>query len=106
MLRPPQPDSDLETLKEIDPNIKRSIDVIKIKVNHVETPDEVAARIAKVADAVRTRRIASPEPINLLKGMAAPCLALPVRYPAIPQIPLSMRGLSDVDTNRWPCIFL
>ncbi len=87
MLRPPQPDSDLETLKEIDPNVKRSNGVIDIKVNHVETPDKKAVRIAKVADAVRTRRIASPEPINLLKGMAAPCLALPVHDPAIPQIP-------------------
>lgn len=86
-LQTPRPDSDLEALKEIDPNVKRSTDVIDIKVNHVETPDKEAARIAKVADAVRTRRIASPEPINLLKGMAAPCLALPVHYPAIPQIP-------------------
>ncbi len=52
-----RPDSDLEALKEIDPKIKLGIGVIDIKVNHVETPDEVAARIAKATDAVGPGRI-------------------------------------------------
>ena len=88
-MRAPLLNSDLEALKEIVPNIKRSNGVIDIKVNHVETPDKKAARIADTGAADGPRRIAitSPEPINLLKGMAAPCLALPVHYPAIPQIP-------------------
>jgi hypothetical protein len=55
----------------------------------VETPEKKAARIADAgaADGPGRIAIASPAPINLLKGMAAPCLALPVHYPAIPQIP-------------------
>ena len=76
MLRPPQPDSDLETLKEIDPNVKRSNGVIDIKVNHVETPDKKAARIANAADAdgpgrigwVLIRSIANSEMDSLTKG--------------------------------------
>ena len=87
VLRPPQPDSNLEGLKEIVPNVKRSNGVIDIKVNHVETPDNQATRIADAGAADGPGRIVSPELINLLKGMAAPCLALPVHYPAIPQIP-------------------
>lgn len=85
--RASRPDSDLEALKEIIPNLKRSDGVIDIEVNHVETPDNKAARIADAGAADGPGRIVSPEPINLLKGMAAPCLALPVHYPAIPQIP-------------------
>lgn len=82
-------DSGPELLKEVVPNIKRSNGMIDIKVNHVETPDKKAARIADAgaADGPGRIAIASPEPINLLKGMAAPYLALPVHYPAIPQIP-------------------
>ncbi len=41
-----RPASDLDALKLIDPKIALGIGVIDIKVNHVETPDEVAARIA------------------------------------------------------------
>lgn len=52
-----RPDSDLEALKEIDPRIKLGLGVIDIKVNHVETPDEVAARIDKAAKAVGLERI-------------------------------------------------
>lgn len=42
-----RPDSDLEVLAEIDPRIKLGIGVIDIKVNHVETADEVASRIER-----------------------------------------------------------
>jgi 5-methyltetrahydropteroyltriglutamate--homocysteine methyltransferase len=40
-----RPDSDLNALKDIDDHIALGIGVIDIKVNHIETPDEVAARI-------------------------------------------------------------
>lgn len=40
--RPPQ---DLDALKEVQPKIKLGIGVIDVKVNQIETPDEVAARI-------------------------------------------------------------
>jgi 5-methyltetrahydropteroyltriglutamate--homocysteine methyltransferase len=52
-----RPDSDLEALKEIDPRIKLGLGVIDIKVNHVETPDEVASRIEKAAQVVGQERI-------------------------------------------------
>ena len=52
-----RPDSDLEALKEIDPRIDLGLGVIDIKVNHVETPEEVAGRIEKAAEAVGVERI-------------------------------------------------
>jgi len=52
-----RPDSDLTALKEIDPKIKLGIGVIDIKVNHVETPEEIAARIEKAVDHVGPGRI-------------------------------------------------
>ncbi len=45
-----RPDADLDVLKEIDQRIKLGIGVIDIKVNHVESPEEVARRI-EMADA-------------------------------------------------------
>lgn len=41
-----RPAGDLDALKAIDPKIALGIGVIDIKVNHIETPDEVATRIA------------------------------------------------------------
>jgi 5-methyltetrahydropteroyltriglutamate--homocysteine methyltransferase len=52
-----RPDSDLDALKEIDPRIDLGIGVIDIKVNHVETPDQVAGRIEKAVNAVGAGRI-------------------------------------------------
>lgn len=52
-----RPDSDLEALKEINPRIQLGLGVIDIKVNHVETPDEVAKRIEKAAAVVGPERI-------------------------------------------------
>lgn len=52
-----RPDSDLDALKEIDPRIDLGIGVIDIKVNHVETPDEVAGRIEKATSVVGPGRI-------------------------------------------------
>ena len=40
-----RPASDLEALREIDPRIKLGIGVVDVKVNHVETAEEIARRI-------------------------------------------------------------
>lgn len=40
-----RPSSDLEALRQIDKRIDLGIGVVDIKVNHIETPDEIAARI-------------------------------------------------------------
>lgn len=52
-----RPDSDLEALQDIDDRIALGIGVVDIKVNHVETPDEIAARIEKAVRAVGDGRI-------------------------------------------------
>lgn len=40
-----RPAEDLDALKGVSPKIKMGVGVIDIKVNHIETPDEVAGRI-------------------------------------------------------------
>ena len=40
-----RPDDDLEALKDVDDRIGIGLGVIDIKVNHVESPDDVARRI-------------------------------------------------------------
>ncbi|HEX4141762.1 MAG TPA: cobalamin-independent methionine synthase II family protein [Candidatus Methylacidiphilales bacterium] len=52
-----RPAEDLDALAEIDSRIKLGLGVIDIKVNHIETPDEVAARIDKAARKVGPDRI-------------------------------------------------
>jgi 5-methyltetrahydropteroyltriglutamate--homocysteine methyltransferase len=52
-----RPESDLDALAGIDPRIKLGIGVIDIKVNHVETPDEVAGRIDRAAKKAGEDRI-------------------------------------------------
>lgn len=52
-----RPDDDLEALKDIDKNIKLGLGVIDIKVNHVETAEEIAARIEKAEQALGKGRI-------------------------------------------------
>lgn len=52
-----RPDSDLEALKDIRPEIALGIGVIDIKVNHVETADEIASRIEKAVNAVGPGRV-------------------------------------------------
>jgi 5-methyltetrahydropteroyltriglutamate--homocysteine methyltransferase len=42
-----RPASDLEALKQVRPEVSLGLGVIDVKVNQVETPDEVARRIAK-----------------------------------------------------------
>ena len=43
-----RPKQDLDALKAIDKKITLGVGVIDIKVNHVETPDEIAASIEAV----------------------------------------------------------
>ena len=52
-----RPDDDLQALKDIDPKIQLGLGVIDIKVNHVETPEEVAGRIETAASVVGADRI-------------------------------------------------
>jgi len=44
-----RPESDLDVLADISPRIELGIGVIDIKVNHIETPEQVASRIEKAA---------------------------------------------------------
>ena len=57
-----RPDDDLAALADIDPKIALGIGVIDIKVNHVETADEVAARIDKAVRALGGGRVAWVHP--------------------------------------------
>ena len=52
-----RPASDLEALKQIDRKIALGIGVVDIKVNHIETPDEIAQRIAAVEKKVGAGRV-------------------------------------------------
>lgn len=52
-----RPKSDLDALKRIDKKITLGVGVIDIKVNHIETPDEVAARIEAVEKKVGPGRV-------------------------------------------------
>jgi 5-methyltetrahydropteroyltriglutamate--homocysteine methyltransferase len=52
-----RPESDLDALAHVDARIKLGLGVIDIKVNHVESPDEVAKRIDKAAKKVGAERI-------------------------------------------------
>jgi 5-methyltetrahydropteroyltriglutamate--homocysteine methyltransferase len=42
-----RPEDDLTAMKDVDPRIKIGLGVIDVKVNHIETPDEIAARIER-----------------------------------------------------------
>jgi len=52
-----RPAADLDALKGIDKRIALGVGVIDIKVNHIETPDEVAARIEAVERKVGAGRV-------------------------------------------------
>lgn len=52
-----RPDSDLEALKDVGDHVAIGIGVIDIKVNHIETADEVAARIEKAVDTLGPGRV-------------------------------------------------
>ena len=52
-----RPQDDLEALKDISGNIQLGVGVVDIKVNHVETADEIAAHIEGVEKAVGPGRV-------------------------------------------------
>jgi 5-methyltetrahydropteroyltriglutamate--homocysteine methyltransferase len=52
-----RPAADLDALKHIDRRISLGVGVIDIKVNHIETPDEVAARLEAVEKKVGPGRV-------------------------------------------------
>ena len=52
-----RPDADLDALKDVSDNIRLGIGVIDVKVNPVETPDEVAASIEKAERVLGVDRI-------------------------------------------------
>ncbi len=52
-----RPESDLDAIAEIDPKIKIGLGVVDIKVNHIETPVEIAARIEKAEKKIGKDRI-------------------------------------------------
>jgi 5-methyltetrahydropteroyltriglutamate--homocysteine methyltransferase len=52
-----RPDSDLDALKEVEDHVAIGVGVIDIKVNHIETADEVADRIERAVDAFGPNRV-------------------------------------------------
>jgi 5-methyltetrahydropteroyltriglutamate--homocysteine methyltransferase len=52
-----RPDSDLEALKDIGDHVAIGIGVIDVKVNHIETADEVAARIETAVEVLGPDRV-------------------------------------------------
>lgn len=52
-----RPDADLEALRHVDPRIAIGIGVVDIKVNHIETPDEIASRIEKAESVLGEGRV-------------------------------------------------
>ena len=52
-----RPESDLEALKELNPKIGVGLGVVDIKVNHIETADEIAAAIEKAESALGEGRV-------------------------------------------------
>jgi 5-methyltetrahydropteroyltriglutamate--homocysteine methyltransferase len=52
-----RPASDLEALKDLDPSLGIGLGVIDIKVNHVETPDEIARAIERAEAILGSGRV-------------------------------------------------
>jgi len=52
-----RPDDDLQALKDVKPEIGLGIGVVDIKVNHVETADQIAERIEKAEKVIGEGRI-------------------------------------------------
>lgn len=52
-----RPDDDLNALQEVDDRIGLGIGVIDVKVNHVETPEEVARRIEEAVAVLGEQRV-------------------------------------------------
>jgi len=52
-----RPDEDIEALKEVDPSIGLGIGVVDVKINHVESAEEIARNIEKVEQSVGEGRV-------------------------------------------------
>ncbi|MBD3384191.1 methionine synthase [candidate division KSB1 bacterium] len=52
-----RPENEIQVLKEIRPEIDLGIGVIDIKINHIETPDEIARKLEKISAIVAPNRI-------------------------------------------------
>ena len=52
-----RPPSDIDALRHIDERIAMGIGVVDVKVNHIETPDEIASRIAAVEKRIGEGRV-------------------------------------------------
>lgn len=52
-----RPPSDLEALKEVDPRIGLGLGVVDIKVNHIETPEEIARAIERAEKVLGVNRV-------------------------------------------------
>ncbi|MBI1787619.1 MAG: cobalamin-independent methionine synthase II family protein [Acidobacteria bacterium] len=52
-----RPEEDLVALKEVDPRIQLGIGVVDVKVNHIETAEEIAARLEKAERVLGPGRI-------------------------------------------------
>jgi len=52
-----RPSSDLDALKELNPRIGIGLGVVDIKVNHVETPDEIARAIERAEKVIGADRV-------------------------------------------------
>ncbi len=57
-----RPESDLQALKEIDPRIGLGVGVVDIKINHVETPEEIARNLEKIESVVGQDRVRYTHP--------------------------------------------
>ncbi len=57
-----RPANDLEALREVDPKISLGMGVIDVKVNHIETADEVARRLEAAEKALGPGRVGWAHP--------------------------------------------
>jgi 5-methyltetrahydropteroyltriglutamate--homocysteine methyltransferase len=57
-----RPSEDLQALKDIDPRIKIGIGVVDVKINYIETPDEIARRIETAEKVLGPGRVAWVHP--------------------------------------------
>ncbi len=53
----PAPDLDLDALKDINPKIVLGLGVVDVKVNHIETPEEIARSIEKIEKQIGPGRL-------------------------------------------------
>ena len=57
-----RPADDLDALREVDPRLGLGIGVVDVKVNHIETAEEIARRIERAARVLGPERIAWVHP--------------------------------------------